>query len=214
MKKFSLIFTSILFILFLSVSCTNSRPEISFGFLQMVLYQGDSGPREYFSFFVIPHDDDGLENLNELYLFHDREQLRWQIKSDDWISHTRDGRNWIGTRSITVREGGLPRGVYRAVLINKGGESTERSFTFDGNVRYPFPEINVTDGRYNVVSEWPVNRLVCYDVQGNYTSTVELRSLSGNVSDLRLASSVRTAALWAEDSANSCSAFTNVVSIR
>jgi len=182
--------------------------------MQLILYQGDTGPREHFSFFIIPHDDDGLENLDELYLFHDRDQLRWQIKSNEWISYTREGRNWIGTRSITVREGGLPRGVYRAVLINKGGESTERNFTFDGNVRYPFPEIHITDGVYTVISEWPVNRLLCYDSQGNYSATVELRSLSGTVSSLRLASSVRTVALWAEDPANFCSAFTNVVSVR
>jgi len=201
------------FFFMLFVSCTNTRPEISFGFLQLILYQTDSGPQEHFSFFIIPEDDDGLDNLDELYLYHDREQLVWQIKSDEWISYTHDGRTWIGTRSISVRDENLPRGVYRAVLVNKGGEKSERAFTFDGVVRFPFPVLDITEGTYTVRSEWPINRLVCYDRSGNYLTTVTLTSLSGSVSELGFPSSAVTAALWAEDEDNFCSAFTNVLSI-
>jgi len=211
--KYILIFASLGIISVLSVSCTNSKPEITYGFMQLVLYQEDTGPKEHFSFFVIPKDEDGVDNLDELYLYHDREQLRWQIKSDEWINYTQDGKNWIGTRSISVREGTLPRGVYRAVLVSKSGETAERNFTFDGAVRYPFPEIAINDGRYTVKSQWPSNSLVCYDSTGNYVTTAELPSLSGDVSQLKLPSSVRSAALWSDDIANSCSAFTNVVPV-
>jgi len=196
-----------------SVSCTRSAPEIKYGYIQLILYQGKDAPQEYFSFFILPEDEDGIENLSELYLYHDREQLRWHIKSDEWQRFTQDGKDWIGTRSFTVREGELPRGLFRAVLVNKGGESVERSFTYDGVVRYPFPEIEISDGMYNVNSQWPVNRLVCYDNTGNYLATVNLSSRAGAVSDLKLPSAARTVALWAEDEANFCSAFTNVVPI-
>jgi len=181
--------------------------------LQLVLYQEAEKPQEFFSLFVLAKDEDGFENLDELYLYNDKEQLRWQIKSDDWVKHTQDGHEWIGTRGIAVREGELPRGVYRAVLVNKGGESAERNFTFDGSVRYPFPSIEISGGTYTVNSQWPVNRFVCYDSSGNYSSTVTLQSLSGSVSQLRLPSSAKTVALWAEDESNFCSAFTDVVSI-
>jgi len=211
--KYISIFACIGIIFVLSVSCTNSKPEITYGFMQLVLYQEDAGPKEYFSFFVIPSDDDGMDNLDELYLYHDREQLCWHIKSDEWINYTQDGKNWIGTRSISVREGSLPRGVYRAVLVNKSGESAERNFTFDGDVRYSFPEIEIKDGQYTVISQWPSNSLVCYDGTGNYVTTAELQSLTGEISQLKLPSSVRSAALWAEDISNSCSAFTNVVPV-
>jgi hypothetical protein len=197
----------------LLISCTKGEPTISYGFLKLVLYQGDDEVLEYFSFFILPDDEDGIENLDEIYLYHDREQLRWRIKSDEWLRYTQDGNDWIGTRSIAMPEGSLPRGVYRAVLVNKGGESTQRNFTYDGNVRYPFPEIEIRGGVYTVHSQWPVNRLVCYDVSGNYSTTVTLSSLTGNVSELRLPPSVRTVALWAEDEANFCSAFTDVVRI-
>jgi len=197
----------------LSVSCTKTAPIINYGFIQLVIYQGIDGPQEYFSFFIMPEDEDGIDNLDELYLYHDREQLRWNIKSDEWQRYTQDEKEWIGTRSFTMKEGNLPRGSFRAVLVSKGGESTERTFTYDGNVRYPFPEISISGGMYNVNSPWPANRLVCYDNAGNYISTINLSSKSGSVSDLRLPSSAKTAALWAEDADNFCSAFTNVVPV-
>jgi len=197
----------------LSVSCTKTAPKIIYGYIQLVLYQGMDGPQEYYSFFIMPEDEDGIDNLDELYLYHDKEQLRWNIKNDEWQRYTQDGKDWIGTRSFTVKEGSLPKGLFRAVLVNKGGESVERSFTYDGNVRYSFPEINISGGVYNVNSQWPVNRLVCYDNAGNFLSTVNLTSTTGFISDLKLPSTARTAALWAEDEENFCSAFTNVVSL-
>ena len=198
----------------ITVSCSNTKPEIEYGFIQLVQYESDTRPQEYYSFFILAKDEDGFENLEEFYIYHDREQLRWHIKSDDWISYKEDEKNWIGTRSIAVNDGSLPRGTYRAVLINKGGEKGERSFIYDGDIRYPFPQISVTDGRYTISSEWPVNRLICYDREGNYSATINLTSLTGNISQLNIPSDARTAALWAEDPAYFSSAFTNVVSVR
>jgi len=212
-SNFIFLFFSISLILILSISCSRTKPKITFGFIQLVLYQGNPDPVPHFSFFIIPEDDDGIENLDELYLYHDREQLRWMIKSDDWITYNHEGRDWIGTRSLSIREGELPKGVFRAVLVNKGGESSERSFTYDGNIRFPFPEIEISSGLYTVISEWPLNRLVCYDKTGNYSSTIVLNSLSGSISELKLPQAITTVALWAEDESNFCSAFTNAISI-
>ena len=215
-RKYIAVFFAILavFLLF-SVSCSRTKPEITYGFMQLVLYQGDPRPVEHFSFFIFPKDEDGIENLEELYLYHDREQLRWHIKKDEWITHIQDGNTWIGTRSIAVQEGlSLPRGQYRAVLINKGGEKGERNFTFDAEVRFPFPELDIAEGRYVINSQWPSNRLICYDSQGNYVSTVTPESMTGTVAQLNLPSSVRSAALWSEDPVYFCGALTNGASIR
>jgi hypothetical protein len=198
-------------------SCNRTEPKISYGFMELVYYQAQTGPLERFSFFIIPNDEDGIENLDELYLYHDREQLRWLFKSDDWVSVTQDGRTWIGSRGIAAAgDGILPRGQYRAVLVNKGGEKSERLFGFDApeSPRFPFPTLEIIEDRYTVTSAYPENRLVCYDAEGNYVSTVNLSSLSGSLSNLNFSSNARIAALWAEDPQYFTSAFTDAVSLR
>ncbi|MDR1318050.1 MAG: hypothetical protein LBJ90_00365 [Treponema sp.] len=198
-------------------SCSRTEPKISYGFIELVYYQGLQKPEERFSFFIIPDDEDGVENLDELYLYHDREQLRWLIKSDDWVSLEQDGKIWIGSRSIALGEGeSLPRGQYRAVLVNKGGERTERPFGFDApeEPRFPFPTLEIIDGQYVVNSAYPENRLVCYDVQGNYVFTLPLSAFSGPVRSLEIPDDARAAALWAEDPLYFTSAFTDAISLR
>jgi hypothetical protein len=200
-----------------AVSCSRTEPIIAFGFIQLVYYQSGSKPEERFSFFIIPEDEDGIENLDELYLYHDREQLRWHISSDDWVSYEHEGKTWIGSRSIAIgSDESLPRGQYRAVLVNKGGEKSERDFSFDApeNPRFPFPSLNITGRIYIVNSSYPVNHLVCYDDQGNYIQTVRLVNLSGTIDDLKLPSQTKTAALWAEDPQYFTSAFTDAESVR
>jgi hypothetical protein len=208
------IFGTALLLLF---SCSRTEPKITYGFIELVYYQGDEKPEERFSFFIIPEDDDGIENIAELYLYHDWEQLRWHIVPEDWVSFEQDGQTWIGSRGIAMAGGeSLPRGQYRAVLVNKGGERSERLFSFDApeEPRYPFPFIAVTEGRYRVDSNYPVNRFICYDEQGNIISVLILDTIEGRVSDLDIPANARAAALWAEDSAYFTSALTDVAPLR
>jgi hypothetical protein len=201
----------------LAVSCSRTEPRISFGFIELVYYQDKDKPLERFSFFIIPEDDDGIENLEELYLYHDREQLRWHIKHDDWVSYTHEGTTWIGSRSIAIGEDeNLPRGQFRAVLITKGGERSERNFSFDApeHPRFPFPALKISEGRYTVDSAYPANHLVCYDEKGNHIYSENLTSLNGALSDLKIPSQARTAALWAEDAEYFTSAITYVTALR
>ena len=110
----------------------------------------------------------------------------------------------------------LPRGLYRVVLTNKGGEKSERNFTFDAPEagRFPFPALEVRDARYQVESRYPVNRLIAYDSQGLPLRTVPLEELSGSIASLNLPSQARAIALWAEDREYSTGALTAMVSIR
>ena len=204
-------------IILLAVSCSRTEPVIAFGFIELVYYQEKDKPQERFSFFIIPDDEDGVENLADLYLYHDREQLRWHLSSDDWTSFTLDGKTWIGTRSIAIEENEtLPRGQYRAVLVNKGGEKSERNFSYDAaeESRFPFPALEISGGRYTINSQYPANNLVCYDEQGSYVFTAVLGSPGGAIEELGIPSQARTAALWARDEQHFTSAYTDVVSLR
>jgi hypothetical protein len=208
---------AVMFILVWASSCSRVEPRIAFGFIELVYYQDKNRPQERFSFFIIPEDEEGIENLADLYLYNDREQLRWHISSEDWVSYEKDGKTWIGSRSIAIGEDEvLPRGQYRAVLVNKGGEKSERNFSFDApeDPRFPFPSLEISGGQYIVNSMYPSNSLVCYDDQGNYVHTARLNSLNGPLSELDLPATARTAALWAEDTQYFTSAYTNVTSVR
>ncbi|MDR1802334.1 MAG: hypothetical protein LBQ94_01895 [Treponema sp.] len=207
----------ILCVLPLFFSCSRAEPRIVYGFIELIYYPGSAGPEERFSFFILPEDDDGVENLSELYLYHDREGLRWLITSEDWIEYEEAGRIWIGTRSIAMPSGFLlPRGQYRAVLVNKGGESTERNFTYDGPEisPYPFPSLTIEGNYYTVESQYPINYFLCYDQQGKAVQTLLIQNRGGNIGTIGLIGTVRTVALWAEDQNYHLSALTEAVSIR
>jgi hypothetical protein len=219
LKKFTffLLITIITIAFFLCLACSRSAPRIPYGVIQLVYYQGQDAPEERFSFFVLAEDDDGIENLENLYLYHDHEGLRWQFSFDDWISFDDNGKTWIGSRAIAMPNNeNLPRGQYRVVLINKGGERTERTLAFDVPVepRHPFPLFNVSEGNYTIGSSYPSHSFICYDGEGNVTRTVRVENLSGTIASLGLSSNVRALVLWAEDAEYQTSALTDLIAIR
>jgi hypothetical protein len=190
-------------------ACSNTEPEIAYINMRLVYFQNGSDSIERYSFFVIANDDDGIGNLADLYLYHDLEGLEWHLSEKDWVIVEQDGRTWIGTRSIAMADDEpLPRGQYRAILVNKGGEQAARTFTFDppDRPRFAFPTCSITDGKYTVVSKYPTNSFIGYNEQGNFVQTVKLSTLSGDVNDLKLQSAVKSIGLWAEDSSYSTSA--------
>jgi len=208
-----------LFVLCFTVffSCSDSSPELIHASLELVYYENGGRQVERFTFFVLPQDDDGIENLDELWLYHDWEGLSWQIPSKDWISQTVDGKVWIGSRAIAMEDGAhLPRGQYRAVLVNKGGNRGEKRIAFDAPVieERPFPFLSLMGDQYNIDSRYPQQSLLAYDNEGNYLLTVTPSTLEGAISSLGLPSQAESLALWARDPARSVSALTDVVPIR
>ena len=198
-------------------ACSNSEPRIVFGSMELVYYPGERAPVERFSFFIIVEDDDGTDNLDQLRLYFDRDGLEWILNSDDWILHEEDGKTWIGSRAVAMTgDGVLPRGQYRAVLINKGGKKTERLFTFDAPPYppYPYPVFSIEGDKYLIDSAYPNNFFIVYDQQGNVLRTIPVTLTHGDVSDLRLPNSARLLALWAQDSEYHTSVLTEALPLR
>jgi hypothetical protein len=194
------------------LACSQAEPEIKFSSLQLVTYENGGSHVERFSFFVLPSDEDGIEDLGELRLYHDWEGLSWKITSSDWIEENLNGQTWIGSRSIAMEDGSeLPRGQFRAVLIDKGGEKTEKLITFDAPGTATFPNITITGNQYRIVSEFPQNNIIAYDNTGNYLLTVQARVTDGDITTLGLPSQAKSVCLWAYDPERSVSAFTDIV---
>jgi hypothetical protein len=207
----------ILLLLFLALSCSRAEPKIAFGTLRLVYFQGEQGPEERFSFFVLPDDDDGVEDLADLYLYNDREGLCWHLSSDDWVVYQNENQTWIGARTIAMVDSeSLPRGQFRAVLTDKGGEQSERLFTFDApkEAPHPFPFLNITDGRYRIESKYPEHYFICYNSGGEFIQVVPVTAPEGELSETGVPPDARAIALWAEDSEYFTSALTNIVIVR
>jgi hypothetical protein len=202
----------------LAVSCSRSEPKISFGTLRLVWYapREAGGAEERYTFFVLPEDDDGFEDLADLYLYHDREGLYWHFTPEDWVHFSYDGKEWIGSRGIAMNAGeSLPRGQFRAVVVDQGGEKSERTFTFDApaGARYPFPQFSVNRGRYTANSRYPGNFVIFYDASGAVVGVKSLLNLEGSIEDLSPPRTAQGASLWAEDTEYLTSALTAIVTL-
>jgi hypothetical protein len=178
----------------------------------------DAAPVPTLNFFVIANDDDGYEDLAELRLYNDYEGLVWSFTPETWTRYDESGNTWLGSNKIVMAAGGeaFPSGQYRAMLIDKGGERTERTFGFDipAIPRYPFPKLTIVENNYKVDSEYPESYLACYNTDGSYRNSIKLESTTGDIASLRLGSDILSVALWARDTTHSTSALTKMIPIR
>jgi hypothetical protein len=101
------------------------------------------------------------------------------------------------------------------VIVDKGGEKSERIFSFDAPTepRFAFPVLTINNGEYRIESLYPENKFICYDEGGEFLAVENLPGHEGNVRELNLPSNTRTVALWAEDAEYLTSALTEVVPV-
>jgi hypothetical protein len=67
---------------------------------------------------------------------------------------------------------------------------------------------------FYIDSQYPVNRLICYDQQGKIIQAVQVSVLNGSLRDIRIAGDARTIALWAEEPEYRISILTEAISVR
>jgi hypothetical protein len=198
-------------------SCSQAAPRLVAVSLRLVYYRTGAAVSERLSCFVLADDDDGEADLEELRIINDRAQLYWTLKSSDWLSVVKTGQTWFGSHAISMPEGmRFPRGTYRIVLVDKGGERNERTVAFEAPIvsERPFPTLSIEDGSYIVTSNYPKNLLVTYGASGAILRSLELTARSGKIADLSLGPNVHSIALWAEDEGSSVAAFTQSVTIK
>ncbi|MDR2803286.1 MAG: hypothetical protein LBB22_03230 [Treponema sp.] len=202
---------------FVFAACSRSAPVIAFSTMTLNYIENDSGPVPTLNFFVIANDDDGYEDLAELRLYNDYDGLIWSFTPDNWIRYDESGNIWLGSNRIAMAGGeAFPGGQYRAVLIDKGGERTERTFGFEVPAvpLHQFPKLTVSEGEYKIDSDYPELYFLCYNADGSYRSSVKVEAKTGTIASLRLGSDILTISLWAHDSARSTSALTKMTPVR
>ena len=113
------------------ISCSGAVPEIGQLVWQVNFLRtpSESTVHQELSVFILIEDEDGIGDIEYIYLIHDETELFWKLNSADWTSKVLGGKNWIGSNSIRMNDRSiLPAGNYRLVVIDKAGERDSRNF--------------------------------------------------------------------------------------
>ncbi len=140
-------------LVFTAVACNETPPEIIQVYSQgNFLY--DPGQRTItpgISLFIHVEDEDGIDDIDRIYIIRDDEELFWELAPESWSEKEQDGVIWIGTSGISYPPS-LPgvSGTFRIIVIDAAGERTEieEYIGFPGNVKesdFPLLEINGRD---------------------------------------------------------------------
>jgi hypothetical protein len=202
----------------LMAACSRAEPGISFWTMRYVYYEEENGavtPR--LAFFALVNDEDGPEDIAELRLYNDFEGLLWTLKPENWTLHQEEKQTWIGSHTLSMAGSeAFPSGQWRAVIIDKGGDLSERTFGFDTpkTSKHPLPKLTIKDGNWTLESQYPEDHLICYDGTGAYLRTVRLHARAGTIAGLGLPPETHTVSYWGEDTESATAVLTTQASIR
>lgn len=121
-------------------SCSESAPKISQTFWQINLMhdQKTGKDSQALTIFVMASDDDGIDDLDKMYVINDEYQLYWEISGSS-LRMEKYGENevWMGSNFITMPtpEESLPSGTYRIMLLDSSGERAKTSIVVRNNIK-------------------------------------------------------------------------------
>ena len=171
-------------------SCSGSPPGIV-NTDWMVVYTQDrvlDTVYQELNFFVQIQDDDGSNDITEIYLIRDDLNWSWKIDPSNWISYEQDGEYWIGANGLTLGRGeDLPGGDYRLLVIDRSGQRDELVVTIrqpnQNSVALEFASISQDNSFITIDSQLPSLVLWFYDSQANLINEKYAKPGTYHVSD-------------------------------
>ena len=121
-------------------SCSESAPKISQTFWQInLMHDQNTGKNsQALTIFVMASDDDGVDDMEKMYVINDEHQLYWEISGKD-LRLEKYGENeiWMGSNFITMSspDEALPSGTYRIMLLDSSGERAKTSVIISNNIK-------------------------------------------------------------------------------
>jgi len=157
-------------VLLMLVSCSGSVPEIGQLVWQINFIQKGEESSSYMelSVFTMVNDEDGISDIDKIYIINDEAELFWVLDSNSWEMKVISSGTWLGSNSIRMNDySNLPSGTYRVLVIDKAGErdsrifyiSTEMLDSIESNL---FPKILI-DNTIQLESKFQDNTLWVYD---------------------------------------------------
>lgn len=151
-------------------ACGNKLPEIGAVEWRLESRPAPVGPPyESLSVFASVKDDNGIDDILEIWVLKDDSAYAWKFTDTDWIKATDGGDDWIGASAIATPElASMPRGTYRFIAIDAAGQRAEKEFEVTGS--FPdrkAPSLSCADGMLTVVSTWPETLALAFDATGS-----------------------------------------------
>ena len=121
-------------------SCSESAPKISQTFWQINLVHDQKTGRnsQALTVFVMASDDDGVDDMDKMYVINDEHQLYWEISGSN-LRMEKYGENelWMGSNFITMPNPveSIPSGTYRIILLDSSGERAKTSVVITNNIK-------------------------------------------------------------------------------
>ncbi|RLD28483.1 MAG: hypothetical protein DRI73_11540 [Bacteroidetes bacterium] len=140
-----IIFLSLLFL----NSCSGAAPEIGQIVWQINFLKSPEKTEilPTLSLFILVEDEDGITDIESLYIIHDESELFWKLNSETWITKVISGKNWVGSNKISMNDhSSLPSGKYRIMVIDKAGDRDSLTINIASGMLelpdvYSFPEL-------------------------------------------------------------------------
>jgi len=158
----------------LASGCGGKLPEVAAVEWRLESRPAESGSAyESLSVFASVKDEDGIDNIDALWVLNDDSALAWKLTNAEWIKVTEGGDTWIGGSSLATPElAGMPRGAYRLVAIDAAGERAEMEFRVTGS----FPDRKAPSASYSgdklaFASTWPETLALAFDGTGALLSS-------------------------------------------
>jgi len=167
-NKYKISFVIIL-VLLLS-TCSGSIPEIGQLVWQINFIQKAEESSSYIelSVFSLVNDEDGVADIDKIYVINDKAELFWVLDNNNWTMKVISGGNWLGSNGLRMNDySSLPSGSYKVLVIDKAGERDSRNFYISTKMLElesgkSFPKI-IVNGTIQLVSKYQDNTLWVYN---------------------------------------------------
>jgi hypothetical protein len=134
------------------------------------------GAWESLSVFANLGSGDPERDIESIAVVNDASGLSWKLQDGSWTLRKEGGDTWLGGAGL-AGDGyaPLPRGEYRVVATDLGGQRSESTFTVTGAFsKTPLPSVRVNAGKVRVDSAWPETLLLAYDGAGSLVNAKEV----------------------------------------
>lgn len=158
---------------FLLSACGSKLPEITAVEWRIEMRPAKLGAYESLSVFATIQDDNGIDDIQELWVVQDHERLAWELSGANWTKRSEGSDTWLGAAALVRADyRPLPRGDYRLVAIDAAGDRTEKNFSIQGS--FPGlapPSLSRSNDKLTVSSVWPETLVLAFDAAGQLLSS-------------------------------------------